>query len=93
VLHAKRPSGNLSGSIFRTTVDVFMCPEFLRELLRLPSETNSNSPESHPSCVLNFQVTESADTLDRDSGQCAPPNILFGSGSERKGNWRELSLQ
>src|SRR5246500_2970873 len=56
----------LSSCVFRFTVDVFVRPELLRELLRLPTETNGHGPESHPSRVLNPEVTESADALDRD---------------------------
>src|ERR1700756_3785200 len=58
----------LSSSVFRSTVDVFVRAEFLGELLRLPTETNGDGPESHPSRVLNPEVTESADALDGDGG-------------------------
>jgi hypothetical protein len=40
--------------------------EFLCELLRLRTATNGNRPESHPSRVLNAEVTESANPLDCD---------------------------
>src|ERR1700745_2039446 len=56
----------LSSCIFRSTVDVFVRPEFPCELLRLLTETYGHGPESHPSRVLNPEVTESADPLDRD---------------------------
>src|SRR6201997_175729 len=56
----------LSSCVFRSTVDVFVRAEFLGELLRLPTETYGHGPESHPSRVLNPEVTESADALDRD---------------------------
>src|SRR5579864_4719065 len=56
----------LSSCVFRSTVDVFVRPELLRELLRFPTETNGDALKSHLSRVLNPEVTESADALDRD---------------------------
>jgi len=59
-----------------STVDVLVRTEFLRELLRLRAETNGDSPESHASRVLNPEVSESANPLDRDerTGTLPPAN-------------------
>ena len=59
-----------------STVDVLVRTEFLRELLRLRAETNGDSPESYASRVLNPEVSESANPLDRDerTGTLPPAN-------------------
>src|SRR5262244_3397472 len=52
---AKR--SQLCSRIFRPAVDVLVRAELLCELLRLRTETDGDSPESHPSRVLNPEVT------------------------------------
>src|SRR5881275_2085875 len=71
---AKR--SQLGSRILRPAVNVFVCPEFLCEFLRLRTETSGDSPESHPSRVLNAEMTESANALDCDERTCTQPVLV-----------------
>src|SRR5260370_16718101 len=64
--------------IFHSAVDVLVRAEFFCELPRLRTETNGHSPEPHPSCVLNPEVSESANPLDCDEGTATQAGISQG---------------